>query len=604
MPYLKITDNDPKTVIGNWDKLLVVDVSDTTMAASGTTKTTMAHRMFSNPPAIDTPAATFSTLQVTSGAYDGAVVMSDDEGNFSFTSYKKRANDIGTPGALGFGLGVCPEASLPIQFTRLPGYNDVDSDNYGNYIHTATGSIVCWIPKFYYRIAHANNPTYGVHALNSIDVKSIYDFASTALANASGYALHRAFIDGGVEQDGFFIDKHTNSSVAYGTGTVAASISFGNPISTDAGHNPIGSLTAGATYGNIYASAIHVAKARDGVNGAINTSSSWHCMSIFQHSAIALLSLAHGQASSSSAACAWYSTTVNFPKGCNNNALKDADDTTVVFQSDGYDNAAKAGSGFPFAKTTHNGQNCGVADLNGNMYNIAIGVTCIASTKAITGASQANPCEITCASHGFLTGQVIMITAVVGMTQLNDKLYTLTSTGGDTFTLDGVNSSGYTLYGSAGTITYGTFYAAKESTAMKTFTASNTTATDHWGATGIAALMEAFTPAFVTAGGGALEQRFGNSATPTNQVFAEDTSGNDYKLTSLGFPVTSSSVNATGVNLFGKDYFYQYIRNELCALCGCHWSSSAAAGVFHLYLFSYRTASNTHVGCRAACYLV
>lgn len=31
------------------------------------------------------------------------------------------------------------------------------------------------------------------------------------------------------------------------------------------------------------------------------------------------------------------------------------------------------GSGVPFAKTTHNGQACGVADLNGNMWEVASG---------------------------------------------------------------------------------------------------------------------------------------------------------------------------------------------------------------------------------------
>ena len=38
-------------------------------------------------------------------------------------------NHIGTPGAAGFGVGICP--ALPAGFTPLPGYADVASSNYG-----------------------------------------------------------------------------------------------------------------------------------------------------------------------------------------------------------------------------------------------------------------------------------------------------------------------------------------------------------------------------------------------------------------------------------------------------------------------------------------
>jgi hypothetical protein len=189
------------------------------------------------------------------------------------------------------------------------------------------------------------------------------------------------------------------------------------------------------------------------------------------------------------------------------------------------------------------------------------------------------------------------------MTQLNDKLFTITSTGDNTFTLDGVNSSAYTAYDSAGTISYGTYYAAKESTAMKTFTASTTTATDHWGATGVAALMEEVSPVFNTVGGASISQRFGSS---TNQVFSGDTTraNNAYKLTALGFPMAANSVDTTGTNLFGKDYFYQYFRDQLCPLVGGCWNDSTNAGVFYLYLFNARTISSNSVGFRLACYSV
>ena len=98
--------------------------------------------------------------------------------------------------------------------------------------------------------------------------------------------------------------------------------------------------------------------------------------SMFVYSALALLSLAHAQASTSTTHCAWYDATHNFPKGCNT-SLKDTNDASVTFTSAGVSGDYKplTGSGNPFAKTTHNGQSCGVADLNGAMWQVMLGLT-------------------------------------------------------------------------------------------------------------------------------------------------------------------------------------------------------------------------------------
>lgn len=286
---------------------------------------------------------------------------------------------IGTPGEKGFGVGTCPVTDLPTGMTALSGTYDRYNDNYGNYQFT-DGSIMVFVPKFYYRIASSSNPTYATYGVNSIEIKGADWFANTAEANDKGYALHRAFIDGGAEKNGFFVDKYICSKVANGTGYTAASIKNGLPLSSAAAHNPFSGLTGGADY---HYSAIDLAHRRDGVDGAVNASSIFFCCSKFIYGALAMLSMAHGQAATSTTNCAWYHATYNYPKGCNNNALKDCDDTTVIWESDGYSNCGKTGSagygggaGNVFAKSTHNGQNCGVADLNGLMYEIAIGVTC------------------------------------------------------------------------------------------------------------------------------------------------------------------------------------------------------------------------------------
>jgi hypothetical protein len=227
-------------------------------------------------------------------------------------------------------------------------------------------------------------------SVNVIDIKGIYDFATREAAEASGYALHRAFIDGGVVNAGFFVDKYKCSKNAWGTGYIASSIKAGLPISTSSAHNPINGLTACA--GNYYYEAINAAHARDGVNGAINSNSNFAVASRFMYSALAMLSMAHGQASSSTTNCAWYDATNNFPKGCNNDALHDTNDATVSYVSDGYSNCGKTGSGTPFAKTTHNGQASGVADLNGLMWEISLGVVRPGSSASDT-AQQNNTAD-------------------------------------------------------------------------------------------------------------------------------------------------------------------------------------------------------------------
>ncbi len=70
--------------------------------------------------------------------------------------------------------------------------------------------------------------------------------------------------------------------------------------------------------------------------------------------------------------------------------------------------------------------------------------------KVISAATKANPCQITCTGHGYSTGQKIIIEEIVGMTELNSRWYTITKIDADTFTLDGVNSTGYTTYDSVG----------------------------------------------------------------------------------------------------------------------------------------------------------
>jgi len=75
------------------------------------------------------------------------------------------------------------------------------------------------------------------------------------------------------------------------------------------------------------------------------------------------------------------------------------------------------------------------------------------TAKTITGVTQANPAVVSASSHGFATGDVVYITGIKGMTDLNGKAFTITRKDANSFELQGVNSKNYSKWTSAGTAT-------------------------------------------------------------------------------------------------------------------------------------------------------
>lgn len=72
-------------------------------------------------------------------------------------------------------------------------------------------------------------------------------------------------------------------------------------------------------------------------------------------------------------------------------------------------------------------------------------------TATISGATAANPVVVTATAHGFANGDLVEITDVAGMVELNGNTYTISAVAANTFTLTGVNGTGYTAYTSGGT---------------------------------------------------------------------------------------------------------------------------------------------------------
>lgn len=316
-------------------------------------------------------------------ASDGNLYYRDFSVNTSAT-----VGSIGEPGGAGFGVGVFPgteEQLAELGLTAAENNDNPYSENYG--LYTGSFGNVRFIPKFYYKVGYTEadaddvfysksefRRTQGAkYAANALAIVGSETFSSEAEANENGYVLHRAFIDGGEEKDGFFIDEFIASRGTDGTSTTAKSVANGKIISlcTNSSYTTSSGMTDDCT--GIHADAITLAKARG---------SEWNCASIFMYSALAMLSLCHGEFADSDTYCAWYDVdgVTNFPKGCNNDALGDTDDTSIVYVTCG-DNGDSSkpltGSCNYPAKVSHNGQPCGIKDINGCIYEVA---TCIYSS--------------------------------------------------------------------------------------------------------------------------------------------------------------------------------------------------------------------------------
>ena len=266
---------------------------------------------------------------------------------------------IGEAGGQGFGVGVYGGDSADLDamgLAPMDGCDDPSSDNYGNYVHT-NGSIMCFIPAFCYRIGNPAAPSYARDNENALEIRDASE------GEGDGWILHRAFIDGGVQKAGFFIDKYIASKDK--TGNLAVSVKNGDNISLYSAY--IYSSSMPNCSGMLY-DAITLGRARG---------EHYSCVTAFQWSAISMLSLAHGQAAADSQFCGWYdeSHMDNYPKGNNNSALADIDDSSVKWTAHGSTQSriGKTGSGSPFNKTTHNGQNCGVTDVNGSQWQMMLG---------------------------------------------------------------------------------------------------------------------------------------------------------------------------------------------------------------------------------------
>lgn len=516
-----------------------------------------------------------------------------------------RFNDIGTPGELGFGVGICPQ--LPPGYAPLPGTFLRGHGEYGNY-HYQDGSIMVWIPAFYYRMGHPDNPTYAAledhyWQHQSVHILPLHAFTSRAEAALDGYALHRAFVDGGIVRPGFMIDKYQASN----NNGVASSIADAIPLrcqSWDDGLNNQLSTLNGAPPDTLA-----------GIFQAVKTrGSEFFPATRFMRSALAMLSLAHGQAGlgqSLPVANAWSTSASRlYPKG-NNNFLLDQDDHNdnqhnniwVKYAPAGDDGLGKTGSGTPFARTTHNGQPGGVADLNGNLKMFEPGITCVAREQDIAALTFGpyNIIRLTVPGHGLADHATVQL-AYTGRNELDWCLFAITVIDADTIEL---NDTDYLVPGSyaypgGARLTSGQCYVLGEGARMEFVEGGNNSPFDYWGADGIDNLMRPLAMPFNTVPReNGMYQYFAKLGEP---AFSTDTEGDGWRLAGLGFPQAGRLSNMGGAAPFGSDLFYQCLTNDMAPLSGgCFWSVTEA-GVWAVEMWHGRSDTDNDAGFRGASY--
>ncbi len=309
-----------------------------------------------------------STTYYIRARYKSASYDSGFGASISVTTKDTFEYYIGDAGSQGFAIAPCYGDFDSLGLEELTGTNDIDSDEYGNYKQTDGESIMCHIPKFFYRVGDAGSPNHDDYGDNALDIVGTNIYADEAAANDDGYKMPRAFIDGGNEKTGVFVDKYICSKDA-GDANKCASIFGGVPLSLTT--NDDYTRTDGMTdCTGILADAVPLGKAR-GAGYSNNSTFVWGMLGILQ--------VAHAQSSTDDTNCAWYDDgdTINYPKGCND-SLADTDDAAVTYDTAGDAGTAdkpKAGATAEFARTTHNGQANGIADLNGTLHEVPMGIT-------------------------------------------------------------------------------------------------------------------------------------------------------------------------------------------------------------------------------------
>lgn len=265
---------------------------------------------------------------------------------------------------IGFGGGIPSDrALLRLGLERLPGSLDPESIEWSQYVHSKTGSVMCYTPKMYHKYSfEGGEPYYGLKVELSPTKKE-------------GFVLHRAFYNAGEVIEGFFMDKY-RCTVKDG---VAASLRNGIPVG-------MASATQGDYYKHFHFSACNAngVNPTDTLEGAINAAKSrgaeFFLTPVFMRTWYLTLMLAKYQKAhllgNAKQHIAWCDKEPHAVRGANHR-LNDGIDTQVNYISNNWEQvSAKTGGVFGelnLKKISILGDGCSPCDFNTRGYEILLG---------------------------------------------------------------------------------------------------------------------------------------------------------------------------------------------------------------------------------------
>jgi len=117
----------------------------------------------------------------------------------------------------------------------------------------------------------------------------------------------------------------------------------------------------------------------------------------------------------------------------------------TVFVNELKDSSAKP----RFQEFQHSTEETYVLCFENNLIRIfADGGIVTEAAETITGVTQANPAVVTITGHPYSNGDSIKINSISGMTELNNREFTVANATANTFELSGIDSSAFTAYSS------------------------------------------------------------------------------------------------------------------------------------------------------------
>lgn len=346
-------------------------------------------------------------LQISTGyifkvRYNANEEVSSEYASATYTTATSfiRYNYIGIPGTKTFGIGLTTEdIYTSVGLINASNNTDEDDFHYGQYCSGKYESgdqqnsvDMKWTPKFYIAMLQKNQGTENLSdseldALlpyvevtkeqmkeaqrrsphNAMVVAPSDMFTNEADANSHGFYLMRGFIDGGKEQEGFFISNYCASYASSTARVLKLGVNTRNTF-----YIPV---RANSNLTGLVGTMFNASKATNAKGNFISTleGTYYQCCSIFAWAVISVISLIQGQYATDTAQCTWYDKNLitNYPKGINSNHTQDIDDPTVT--SSTFDSSYGTFSVENPSKTTHNGYNNGTHMVNGWLWQYVIG---------------------------------------------------------------------------------------------------------------------------------------------------------------------------------------------------------------------------------------